>query len=65
MSLRADTTDAPDVEIDSIRYLHRPGAKCGTVSIVVGGVHHLFPCKLGKAASFVEGVMEAVKTRAD
>jgi len=60
--MRADTPDAPpNVEVESFRYLSKDG-KTGTVSIVVGGVHHLFPCKLVKALYFAGGVMDvAVK----
>ena len=55
----------PDVEIESIRYLSKPDGKSGTVSIVVAGVHHLFPCKRAKALYFAEGVLEAIRKQDD
>ncbi len=61
MSLPEQDAAPPNVEIDSIRYLHRPGARNGTVSIVVGGVHHLFPCKPAKAVYFVEDFFGSIR----
>jgi hypothetical protein len=58
--LPAAGTEAPNVEIESFRYMQKDGAKSGTVSIVVGGVHHLFPCKPKRAAGFAASVLEAI-----
>ena len=58
--MREDTTDAPNVEVESLRYLCKDGAKTGTVSVVVGGVHHLFPCKPDKAAIFASDLLKKI-----
>lgn len=62
MSLRPDTEDAPNVEVESLRYLSKDG-KTGTLSIVVGGVHHLFPCKLVRALHLAASIAEAAAKR--
>ncbi len=58
--LSAPESQPPDVEIESFRYMQKEGAKCGTVSIVVGGVHHLFACKPKRAATFAASLLEAI-----
>lgn len=51
-------------QVESLRYLSKDG-KSGTLSVVVGGVHHLFPCKIARALTLVESVMEALRKRED
>lgn len=61
--IRQDTdTQAPNVEVESLRYLSKDG-KTGTLSVVVGGVHHLFPCRMSKAFTFIASVGEAAAKR--
>ncbi len=60
MSEAAEDAKGRVPQVDSIRYLFREGARIGTVSVVVGGVHYLWPCTPKCGAGFVEGLMEAV-----
>ncbi len=52
---------APDVEISSVRFMQKQGAKLGTLSVVVGGVHYLWPCKRSRALYVVEDIMTALR----
>ncbi len=52
---------APDVEISSVRFMQKRGAKVGTLSVVVGGVHYLWPCKRARALFVVEDIMTALR----
>ena len=63
MSLRQDTEDAPDVEVASFRFLSSQDGKSGKLSVVVGGVHHLFPCTLIRALHGAESIMESARKR--
>ena len=57
--IKAET--APDVETSSVRFMQKQGAKIGTLSVVVGGVHYLWPCKRTRALFVVEDIMTALR----
>lgn len=52
---------APVAEVESLRYFHKPLAKKGTLHVVVGGVHHIFPCQRVRAIRLVEDLLEAIR----
>lgn len=63
MQMREDAdTTAPNCEVESLRFLSKDG-KTGTLSLVVGGVHYLYPCSIVRAFHFVASVGEAAAKR--
>ncbi len=60
-SEQVKSESAPDVEISSVRFMQKQGAKIGTLSVVVGGVHYLWPCKRTRALFVVEDIMTALR----
>jgi len=58
---QAKAETAPDVEISSVRFMQKQGAKIGALSVVVGGVHYLWPCKRHRALYVVQDIMTALR----
>ena len=57
------TNRAPSIpEVESLRYMSKDG-KAGTLSLVVGGVHYLYPCSIERAFHFIASAAEAAAKR--
>ncbi len=55
------TDTKPDVEVESVRFLQKPGSTIGTLSVVVGGVHYLWPCRRVKMLTAGESMFEVMR----
>ena len=55
------TDEAPDVEVESVRFLQRAGAKTGKLSVVVGGVHHVWNCSRERMFVLIESGLESLR----
>lgn len=63
MRMQNDAVDAqpPNVQVDALRFLQKPGAKLGTLSVVVGGVHYMWKCSRSKMFIAIESAAESLR----
>ncbi len=65
MSLPNEDTQAPNVEVESVRFLQKPGSKLGHLSVVVGGVHYVWVCSRARMFTAIESAAESLRRGED
>lgn len=65
MQLPDADTQPPNVEVESVRFMQKPGAKHGTLSVVVGGVNYIWKCSRVRMLVAGETLFEAIRKSED